>query len=110
MVKQDLKSEISSDLQLARLIALGKLWANVAIFHPYLAYQDIDWDLAFVQAVERLEAADTEYLSVVQTMLAALGDSCSHADFAQTYPPVDALPSRERQLFRLEDSVAVFDL
>ena len=31
-------------VRIERLAALGKLWAAVKYFHPWLAYQDIDWD------------------------------------------------------------------
>src|SRR5271156_1844325 len=34
----------------ARLVALGKLWANAGLFHPYLAHTKVDWDAAFVEA------------------------------------------------------------
>lgn len=40
---------------IARLSAVGKLWAFVRYLHPYLAYRDIDWDAALVGAIARIE-------------------------------------------------------
>ena len=59
-----------------RVIGLGRVWAKVKFFHPYLAYKDIDWDAALVAAIPRVEAATTvsQYRAAVQGMLAALGD------------------------------------
>lgn len=59
-----------------RLIGLGRAWAKVKFYHPYLAYKDIDWDAALVAAIPKVEAAKTlaEYRAAVGSMLAALGD------------------------------------
>ena len=34
-----------------RLVSTGKLWFTVKYFHPALAYRDLDWDQALVDAV-----------------------------------------------------------
>jgi len=67
------------DVRIERLIALGKLWVAVKYFHPWLAYQDIDWDAAFIAAVPKIQAAKTkdEYSAVVRQMLAVLADPCT---------------------------------
>jgi C-terminal processing protease CtpA/Prc len=54
-----------------RLIATGKLWVAVKYFHPYLAYRDIDWDKALVDALPNIRAAKTsaEYAAAVDSML-----------------------------------------
>jgi len=59
-----------------RVIGLGRVWAKVKFFHPYLAYKDIDWDASLVAAIPKVEAATTvaQYRAAVQGMLAALGD------------------------------------
>jgi len=59
-----------------RVIGLGRVWAKVKFFHPYLAYKDIDWDGALAAAIPKAEAATTvaQYRAAVQGMLAALGD------------------------------------
>jgi len=59
-----------------RVIGLGRVWAKVKFFHPYLAYKELDWDAALVAAIPRVEAATTvaQYRAAVQGMLAALGD------------------------------------
>src|ERR1700678_1451881 len=59
-----------------RLARLGKAWGTVRYVHPYLAYQELDWDAALVKAIPKVEGAKTkdEYAAAVGEMLAALGD------------------------------------
>lgn len=63
-----------------RLAATAKLWITVKYFHPYLAYQDIDWDKALVEALPRIRGAKSpdEYASATQQMLDALHDPLTH--------------------------------
>jgi C-terminal processing protease CtpA/Prc len=64
-----------------RLLAIGKLWVTVKYFHPYLAYRDIDWDKALVDALPKIRTAgmQAEYAAAVQSMLDALRDPVTHA-------------------------------
>ena len=59
-----------------RLAAVGKLWIAAKYFHPYLAYQDIDWDHALITCLPRVKAARDarEYRAAVQVMLDGLHD------------------------------------
>ena len=59
-----------------RVLGLGRVWAKVKFYHPYLAYKDLDWDAALVAAIPKVEAAKThaEYRTAVQGMLAVLRD------------------------------------
>jgi C-terminal processing protease CtpA/Prc len=59
-----------------RLTHLAKLWGTVRYLHPWLAYKEIDWDAALIQAIPRVRAASTpeQYAAAVQSMLDALGD------------------------------------
>ena len=63
-----------------RLLATGKLWVTVKYFHPYLAYRDIDWDKALVDALPKVRSAATpaEYTAAIQSMLDALKDPATH--------------------------------
>jgi C-terminal processing protease CtpA/Prc len=69
-------STFGADLpsSLDRVIATGKLWLTVKYFHPSLAYRDLDWDQAFVDAVPKIRAAQSsaEYEAAVQSMLRPL--------------------------------------
>jgi hypothetical protein len=69
-----------------RLVSTGKLWFTVKYFHPALAYRDLDWDQALVDALPKIRAAQTpaEYETAVRSMMHVLDD---HA------PPPDAQPS-----------------
>lgn len=64
-----------------RLIGLGKLWAAVKFFHPYLAYRDnINWDDALIKAIPKVDTAGTplEYSAAIESMLNELGDPATH--------------------------------
>ena len=43
-----------------RMVNLCKVWGTVRYFHPYLAYKDIDWDAALVEALPKVQAAKAE--------------------------------------------------
>ncbi len=64
------------DSRIERVAALGKLWAAVKYFHPYLAYKQLDWDAPLLAALSKAAAAGNtaEYAGTVQSMLDALGD------------------------------------
>ena len=68
----------------SRLLATGKLWTTVKYFHPYLAYSDIDWDRALVDALPKIRSATTqaEYAAAIQSMLEALKDPATHTGSA----------------------------
>jgi uncharacterized protein (DUF2147 family) len=64
------------DVKRERLIALGKLWALIKFFHPYLAYKAIDWDGAFAEAIAKVETADNDqkFALAVEGLLGVLHD------------------------------------
>jgi C-terminal processing protease CtpA/Prc len=66
----------SEKLRVERLARLGKAWGTVRYVHPFLAYQELDWDAALIKAIPKVEAAKTkdEYAAAVGEMLAVLGD------------------------------------
>jgi C-terminal processing protease CtpA/Prc len=59
-----------------RLAELGKLWASVKYFHPFLAYKDVHWDAALLAALPKAAAARNaeEYTRAVESMLSVLED------------------------------------
>src|SRR5271154_2747926 len=76
-----------------RLAATAKLWITVKYFHPYLAYQDIDWDKALVEALPTIRAAKSadEYAAATREMLDSLHDPETHMLGGAAAP---AAPSR----------------
>ena len=62
--------------RIERLVSLGTLWGAIKLFHPYLAYKDMDWDGALVEAIPKVQAAETSeaYAAAVQGMLDVLED------------------------------------
>ena len=62
--------------RLERLVSVGRLWATVKFFHPFLASRPIDWDSALVAALPRVAAAATPaaFAEAVQSLLASLDD------------------------------------
>ena len=78
-----------------RLVGLAKVWGAVKYFHPYLAYREIDWDKALVEAIPKVQTAKTprEYQTALNQMLAALGDPSTRAEVepeAGVAPPIQA--------------------
>ncbi|MFY9826019.1 MAG: hypothetical protein WAM82_31910, partial [Thermoanaerobaculia bacterium] len=68
-----------------RLVHVVKLWGQVRYLHPWLAYREVDWDAALVQAVPKVRAATTaeQYAAAVQGMLDALADPATRVRKAQ---------------------------
>ena len=64
------------DARVERLAGLARVWGAVKYFHPYLAYRDVDWDKALVEAIPKVRAAQSrqEYEAALDSMLAVLGD------------------------------------
>lgn len=81
-----------------RLSHLVRLWGAVRYLHPWLAYEEIDWDAALVQAIPRVRAARTagQYAAAVQTMLGALGDAVTRVRPVLTGDPGASLPPDDR--------------
>ncbi len=72
------------------LVAAGKVWGAVEHRHPWLAYRDIDWDKAWVDAAPAIAAAadDEALAAAVGQMMASLGDPVTRV-VATTPPPSD---------------------
>jgi C-terminal processing protease CtpA/Prc len=66
----------ADEAQIARLGGLAKVWGAVKYFHPFLAYQNIDWDQALIETIPKVKSAQTpnEYQAAVNQMLSLLGD------------------------------------
>lgn len=63
---------------MARLVALGRLWATVKYFHPGVSDANPgDWDTVLLEAIPRVQAARSteEYAAAVRGMLESLDDS-----------------------------------
>jgi len=76
-----------------RLVALGRLWAQAKYFHPYLAYREIDWDSALVQAIPLVlhsRGAD-DYAAAVRSMLAALQDPLTCVQAPRSAPDTSVI-------------------
>ncbi len=99
--------------QTERLVKLCKVWGTVRYLHPYLAYKDVDWDAALVEALPKVEAAKDEeqYRAAVQTMLDRLGDRatrvvCKISQTQEEQPKVPGKEKEDRPLFNwVEDGV-----
>lgn len=101
----------SDAVRVERLVGLAKVWAAVKYFHPYLAYREIDWDKALVEAIPKVRTAGTvsAYEAAVNQMLAALGDPSTRAsiDIEVAAAPTGQAPSQEP--LRTENGVLVID-
>ncbi|MCP5051381.1 MAG: hypothetical protein GY940_29715, partial [bacterium] len=81
--------------KIQRLVKLCKIWGKVKYFHPYLAYKDIDWDAALVEALPSVYEAQTgdDFAAAVKTMLSALGDPLTTVQSSPDKKGASPLPS-----------------
>ncbi|WP_164008922.1 S41 family peptidase [Pyxidicoccus trucidator] len=92
--------------------ALGRVWGTVKYVHPALAFRDVDWDAALVEALPRATAAKTpEALAeTVGAMLRRLDDPLTRVE--RETPP--AAPQQSSQapgpISRWSGDVLVLDL
>jgi len=89
----------SSTSEQDRLIATARLWGTVKYFHPYLAYRNIDWDKALVQALPKIRASSNaaQYAQALGGMLEALHDPVSYARIGPLKTAPDAGPAAAGQ-------------
>jgi len=68
-----------------RLVSTGKLWITVKYFDPVLAYRNIDWDQALVDALPKIRAAHTtaEYEAAVRSMMQVVAPNAPPSSAAQ---------------------------
>jgi C-terminal processing protease CtpA/Prc len=101
------------DIRVDRLVGLAKVWGAVKFFHPYLAYREIDWDKALVEAIPKVNAAKTpqDYEAAVNSMLAALGDKNTRARIAvETSKTVSNTAAVEnKEPIRVQNGVLTID-
>ena len=98
------------DARIARLVGLAKVWGTVKYFHPYLAYREIDWDRALIEAIPKVNEARTpaDYQNTINQMLAVLNDKSTRADgevSAQTVVP----KATEPKLVRTENGALIIE-
>lgn len=89
------------DSEVARLERLAKIWGEARYLHPYLAYREIDWDGALVEAIPRVRAARSvdDEVAAVNAMLAKLGDPVTRVVPAAPPRKPAAAPPEEKPLF-----------
>ena len=98
--------------RIERLASLGRLWAAIREFHPWLAYRPVAWDRALAAAIPRVSAATDRaaYRAVVADMLAALSDPVTRLEpnSASTAAPSEGDP--DPRSWWIADSVLVVSL
>ena len=70
-----------------RLAQTCKLWGRIKYLHPYLAYRDIDWDAALVNAIPKIMASSDaqSYAKAVGEMLEVLQDPATRIEHKNTW-------------------------
>jgi hypothetical protein len=101
------KPSAQEETRVARLVGLAKVWGTVKYFHPYLAYRQIDWDKALIEAIPKVNAAKTpaDYQNAINQMLAVLNDKSTRAEIepsAQTVAPTAKLVRTENGVLIIE--------
>lgn len=68
-----------------RLVSTGKLWITVKYFDPALAYRNLDWDQALIDALPKIRAAKTtaEYEAAIRSMMQVVPTSPQAAGAGQ---------------------------
>src|SRR6185503_97191 len=81
----------AEELRIERLVGLAKVWGVVKYFHPFLAYREIDWDKALVEAIPRVNAAKNarDYQAALDQMLTVLNDKCTRAAIEESKTPTN---------------------
>lgn len=102
-------SPSTEDARIARLVGLAKVWGTVKYFHPYLAYRDIDWDKALIDAIPKVNAARTpqDYQAALNQMLAILNDKSTRADIEVENKPASSTPPASPNLVRTENGILI---
>jgi C-terminal processing protease CtpA/Prc len=70
-----------------RLAQVCKLWGRIKYLHPHLAYKDIDWDAALVNALPKIMASSdaASYAKAVGEMLEVLQDPATRIEHKNTW-------------------------
>jgi C-terminal processing protease CtpA/Prc len=104
------QTQMESSSRSERLAALGRFWASLQYFHPFLAYQGIDWDSALALAIPAVsEATGREaYAAGIQILLDALHDPLTRLRPAPPASTIKTDPDPKASWTR--DSVLVVSL
>ncbi len=103
---------IAEEVRIERLIGLAKVWGTVKYFHPYLAYRDIDWDKALIEAIPKVNAAKTpqEFQSALNQMLAVVNDKSTRAEIGtEIKTAADQTPADVTEYVRTENRVLIIE-
>ena len=105
---------VAEEVRIARLVGLARVWGTVKYFHPALAYRDIDWDKAVIEAIPRVSAAKTphDYETALNQMLAVLNDKSTRAaiDPQTKKTDTDPGPSDTTKYVRTENRILIVDV
>ncbi|MFP2929228.1 hypothetical protein ACLESO_29300, partial [Pyxidicoccus sp. 3LG] len=99
------------DASMENAAALGRVWGTVKYVHPTLAFREVDWDAALVEALPKATTARTpEALAeAVGSMLRRLDDPLTRVEREAASPPAKDAPP-PGPLFRWSGDVLVLDL
>jgi C-terminal processing protease CtpA/Prc len=91
---------------------VGELWGTIKYLHPYLAYQEIDWDAALVRSVAAVNESTTpdEYAAAVQLMLDALDDPATRVVADEPTETASALDATHPTTRMTDDGILVVEM
>lgn len=86
---------------------VARIWVTIDYFHPYLGYQDIQWDKALTSALPGIRSAKSagETVAALNGMLATLHDPLTVA-FAGEPPRQEESEPEQPQRFRFHRGIA----
>src|SRR5512145_56297 len=104
----------AEDARIARLAGLARVWGAVKFFHPYLAYQDVDWDKALIETIPRVNAAKSpeEYNAAINHLLSFLNDKNTGAEIVKESKaaPTSTEKIDKEKLMRVVDGVLIIEV
>lgn len=99
--------------QTERVAKLAELYGHVKFFHPYLAYQPINWDSAFAAVAPRVAEAktDEETVAALRQLLTTLHDDATTVDVVRKPAPPPAPSATDSvRVYLTADSVLVLKM
>jgi C-terminal processing protease CtpA/Prc len=98
--------------RIERLAGLARIWGAVKFYHPFLAYQKIDWDKALVETIPKVNAARSpqDYAAAINSMFAVLGDKATRAELITDEKRVAPKENKQTEPVRMVGDVLVLDI
>jgi len=109
LIKFSFAQQVLTTEQVNRLADAGKVYGYIKYFHPFLQYNDIKWDSAFVVNVQGISDAKSkeEYAAVMQRLFSSLDDNLTSVT---SISPKDTLYKPQFTSYNIKDSILYINM